>query len=124
MALLSARPPETTYNQSGPTPVHKGELNLVLGNNLFVTGRVATVGGGFQLVPQGGMDARWYIDDGGIHHGSQDLYRTDRPQTSYTADGNFFRGRTSLRAGRGRSSPRGSSRSSADRCCSRSSCSG
>src|SRR5690606_21400860 len=31
------RPPETSWNQSGPTSMYKGEANMVMGNNLFVS---------------------------------------------------------------------------------------
>ncbi|MBA2301118.1 MAG: TonB-dependent receptor plug domain-containing protein [Acidobacteria bacterium] len=62
-----ARPPETTWNQGGPTEVFKGEANYVVGNNLFVTGRYAHVKGGFFLTPQGGLDTKLiFADDEGI----------------------------------------------------------
>src|SRR5450756_1123956 len=32
----SLRPQETTYNQDGPNNMYKGELNYVIGNNLFL----------------------------------------------------------------------------------------
>ncbi|HUF24214.1 MAG TPA: TonB-dependent receptor [Vicinamibacterales bacterium] len=95
------RPPETTWNQSGPTPVHKGELNFVVGNNLFLTGRASHVGGGFQLTPQGGMDKAWYIDDGGVNRGSYIHYETERPQRAVTAEGNYFMGRNEIKFGFG-----------------------
>jgi hypothetical protein len=95
------RPPETTWDQSGPSPVHKAEANLVLGSSLFLTGRYSYVGGGFQLTPQGGLATDWYVDDGGINRGSFYHYGTVRPQWASSADGNFFRGRNEIKFGFG-----------------------
>lgn len=95
------RPPETTWNQSGPTSLYKGEANVVLGNNLFVTGRYGYVDGGFALTPQGGLDTPWYIDDGGVSRGSYLHYETVRPQRTASADGNFFRGNHEVKFGFG-----------------------
>ena len=97
----ATRPDETTYNQTGPTSLHKGEANFVVGNNLFITGRGAYVGGGFGLYPRGGLSTGWYTDDAGIHHGSYWQYVTDRPQKNFSADGNFFRGRHEVKFGFG-----------------------
>jgi len=93
--------PPTTWNQSGPTPVHKGEVNVVLGSNLFVTGRASHVGGGFQLTPQGGLDTNWYVDDAGINRGSYIHYETVRPQRAAEAEGNYFMGRNEIKFGFG-----------------------
>ncbi len=95
------RPPETTWNQSGPSPVHKGEGNFVLGNDLFLTGRYSYVGGGFQLTPQGGLGTNWYVDDGGVSRGSYYHYETTRPQWATAAEGNFFRGNHEIKFGFG-----------------------
>jgi hypothetical protein len=95
------RPPETTWNQSGPTSVYKGEGNVVLGNNTFLTGRFSYVDGGFQLTPQGGLGTQWFVDDGGVHRGSYYHYETVRPQWAATAEGNHFRGRHEIKFGFG-----------------------
>jgi hypothetical protein len=97
----STRPPETTVDQSGPTSVYKGEGNLVISNNLFVTARYAYVSGGFQLTPQGGLDTPYYIDDAGITRGSFTHYETIRPSWTSSADGNFFKGRHEVKFGFG-----------------------
>ncbi|MBY0496806.1 MAG: TonB-dependent receptor [Cyanobacteria bacterium] len=97
----ATRPPETTWNQSGPTGLYKGEGNIVIGNNVFVTGRVASVDGGFQLTPQGGLDTPYYIDDAGSVRGSYVKYQTTRPQKNASADGNVFLGRNELKFGFG-----------------------
>ena len=97
----ATRPDETTWNQTGPTTMQKGELNFVVGNNLFLTGRGAYVDGGFGLFPKGGLDTSWYTDDAGVDHGSYYQYTTVRPQKNLSADANFFRGRNEVKFGFG-----------------------
>jgi hypothetical protein len=97
----TTRPPETTWNQSGPTTLYKGEVNLVLGNNLFLTGRYADVSGGFALTPQGGLATPYYWDDAGVARGSFYHYETDRPQKNASVDGNMFKGKHELKFGFG-----------------------
>ena len=91
----------TTWNQSGPSPVHKAEGNFVVGSSLFLTGRWAYVGGGFQLTPQGGLDTNWLIDDAGVYRGSYIHYETVRPQWNTAAEGNYFKGRHEIKFGFG-----------------------
>jgi len=43
------RPTETTWNQTGPTDLYKGEVNYTVSNSTFLTGRFAYTGGGFAL---------------------------------------------------------------------------
>jgi hypothetical protein len=94
------RPPDTTWNQGGPTEVFKGEGNAVVGSNLFVTGRYAHVKGGFFLTPQGGLDTKMiFADDDGIARGSWYEIRTDRPQSTFAVDSNYFHGRHELKFG-------------------------
>ena len=76
------RPPETTWNQSGPSSFYKGEMNFVLGNNLFLTARGSHFPTGFGFDPQGGMNKDVYRDDGGVWHGSYRNYLSDRPQNT------------------------------------------
>jgi carboxypeptidase family protein/TonB-dependent receptor-like protein len=86
------RAPETTWNQSGPTPLYKGQVNLILGNNVFLTARAGYVGNGFTFDPQGGLDVSGYRDAGRVRHGSFYYYATDRPDFSTLVDGNWVRG--------------------------------
>ena len=97
----ATRPPETTWDQSGPTALYKGEGNLVVGNNLFITGRYAYVDGGFALTPQGGLSTPYYVDDAGSLRGSYIHYETVRPQKNASFDGNVFRGRNEIKFGFG-----------------------
>ena len=97
----ATRPPATTWNQSGPTSVYKGEANYVAGSNLFLTGRYSYVSGGFQLTPQGGLDTPIFVDDTGTFGGSYYHYETVRPQWQATADGTMFKGKHEIKFGFG-----------------------
>ncbi|HYT76434.1 MAG TPA: TonB-dependent receptor [Vicinamibacterales bacterium] len=97
----STRPPETTYDQKGPTDMYKGEVNFVLGNNIFLVAKGAHIHGGFQLAPEGGLTAHEWFDDSGVQHGTADLYKSNRPQDSVGLDGSVFRGHHELKFGFG-----------------------
>ncbi|GMV22164.1 MAG: hypothetical protein AMXMBFR57_21130 [Acidimicrobiia bacterium] len=95
-----SRPPATTWNQGGPTEMFKGEANMTVGNDMFVTARYANTKGGFFLTPQGGLDVNMiFADDAGIGRNSWYEYRTDRPQHIALVEANLFRGRHELKAG-------------------------
>jgi hypothetical protein len=95
------RAPETTYDQTGPTDVFKGEGNFVIGSSLFLSVKGAHIKGGFSLTAEGGKDKQWYIDDGLVERGTRDTYVTDRPQDTIAVDGNTFRGHHELKFGFG-----------------------
>jgi len=98
----TTRPPATTWNQSGPTQMYKGEANLTVGNNMFLTARAAHVSGGFSLTPQGGLDVNMiFADDAGIGRNSWYEYATVRPQNTMNVEGNYFSGRHELKVGFG-----------------------
>jgi hypothetical protein len=87
------RSPETTWDQTGPTPLYKGQVNIVASSNTFVTVRAGHVGNGFSLTPQGGLDTTGYRDPGKVRHGSYVFYETKRPDNSLLADASWFRGK-------------------------------
>jgi hypothetical protein len=95
----ATRPPETTYNQNGPSTLYKGDVNLVLGDRLYLTARGSSFPSGFRFDPQGGMDKDVWRDDGGVWHGSFDTYATDRPQQAAAAEGSYFRGKHEMKFG-------------------------
>src|SRR3954462_15774063 len=95
------RAPETTYDQTGPTDLVKGEGNFVLAQNLFLSVKGAHVRGGFSLTAEGGADKQQYIDDAGVVRGTADTYVTRRPQDTIAIDGNSFRGHHELKFGFG-----------------------
>jgi hypothetical protein len=95
----ATRPDETTYNQTGPTPFYKGEVNYVVGNNLFLTGRVSYIHNEFSLTPRGGLDTNFYRDDSGVYHGSYYNYSTVRPGWYASAEGSYFKAKHELKFG-------------------------
>jgi hypothetical protein len=92
------RAPETTWDQEGPTPLFKGQVNVVASNTLFMNARVGYVGNGFSFTPLGG-DGSAYRDSGRVRRGNYYAYSTDRPDWSGHVDGSWFRGRHELTFG-------------------------
>ena len=93
------RPPETAWNQTGPTKYYKGEGNFVVGSRLFASAKAAFVDGGFQLAPAGGLDKDYYIDDGGVTHNTFYQYQSIRPQHYVGGDANYFAGKHEVKFG-------------------------
>jgi hypothetical protein len=93
------RPPETTWNQTGPTKYYKGEGNFVLGSRLFASAKYAHVEGGFELAPSGGLGTDYYFDDGGVAHNTFYQYQSIRPQDYIGGDGSYFSGKHELKFG-------------------------
>jgi hypothetical protein len=88
------RPPETTWNQAGPTSIFKVEDNHAFSPGLMVSGRFAYVTGGFSFDPQGGVGSQMWqdFDAGRVYHGSYYQYVTDRPQYQANVDASWFKG--------------------------------
>lgn len=92
----ATRPPETAWNQDGPTKIYKAELSQVFSSKFFATASYAYVAGGFQLLPAQfdadpaapNIDA--YLDADGVWHNSFYHYQTSRPQHQAAANGSFF----------------------------------
>jgi hypothetical protein len=89
---------ETTWDQKGPTPLYKGQLNVIASDDLFVSGRFGYVGNNFSFTPLGG-DASAYRDSGRVRRGNFYAYSTDRPDYSGHADANWFRGQHEITFG-------------------------
>jgi hypothetical protein len=89
------RPPPTTWNQSGGTPIYKLEDTHIFNSNFYLTGMISEVSGGFQLVPQGGGQGdpnfpNVVRNSNLVWQNSFQLYKTDRPQDQAKIDGNYF----------------------------------
>ncbi|HEV8348528.1 MAG TPA: carboxypeptidase regulatory-like domain-containing protein [Vicinamibacterales bacterium] len=95
------RPDETTWDQDGPTTIYKGQVNFVIGQNLFVAARGAHMPSGFQLAPRGGLTTQAFRDVSRVWHGSYLDYSSDRPTDTVLADANVFRGRHEVKFGFG-----------------------
>lgn len=94
------RPPETTWNQGGPTNIYKVEDSVTIGTNTFIAARYAFIDGAFFLTPQAGRSANvWFEGNTGTWHGSFLHYDTQRPQHQFQIDGNNFAGKHELKFG-------------------------
>lgn len=92
------RPPETTWDQTGPTKLYKGEGNFLLRDDLIVTARGSYLDAAFSLTPKGSNPS--FLDlSTGIFGGSFVDLKTSRPQWTSIADGNFFRGEHEVKFG-------------------------
>jgi hypothetical protein len=92
-------PPETTWDQTGPSPVYKGQAGFTIGDSLVLTARAAHAVNGFSLTPEGGLSTPSYRDTNQVWHGSYFYFSTNRPQNSAVADGNWFHGRHEVKFG-------------------------
>lgn len=92
------RPPETTWDQEGPTKYYKGEGNFTVGQNLFATARYAYISGGFSLTPEGG-NVPFYKDDNNVWHNSYYFYKSTRPQYYAGGDASYFAGKHEVKFG-------------------------
>ncbi len=90
------RPPETTWDQGGPTKVYKFQDEFTHGDNWFFSAKFAYTDGGFHLIPKGGMEVPVVWDYGtGIWHNSYYYYDTSRDQFEFTFMGDYALGETS-----------------------------
>ena len=89
----------TTWDQTGPTPLYKGQVNYTPGSTMFLTIRAGHVGNGFSLTPQGGMDTTGYRDANRVRQGSYVFYETKRPDNSVLGDGTWFKGKHEIAFG-------------------------
>jgi hypothetical protein len=95
-----SRPPETTWNQTGPTDIYKVEDQHVVNSNLMVSGKFAYVKSGFSLTPQGGLGVDVFRDaSGGIWHNSFQDFATERPEYQTNVDGSYFKGMHEVKIG-------------------------
>lgn len=93
--------PETVYNQVGPTPIYKVELEQMFGN-LFLNAKWSYTHNTFHLIPKlGERDAQMAAGDPPYytrHHypefyvdgNAPGDYNTVRPQTNISFNGNYF----------------------------------
>ena len=95
------RLPETTWDQTGPSRLYKGEGNFIAGKSFFASARAAFIDAGFTLTPAGGLATDYYIDDGGVAHKTYYQYQSTRPQHYAGGDASFFAGSHELKAGGG-----------------------
>ena len=74
------RPPETTWNQAGPSHVEKIDDSQVFSSNLILSAAYSYTLTPFSLTPQGGLGAEMYRDAARVWHGSFYFDDNYRPQ--------------------------------------------
>jgi hypothetical protein len=82
------RPQPTTWDQTGPTTIWKGDDSQVFGPNLVANANWSWLDGGFQLAPEGGIGASGpnvFQDTDEVWHNSFIFYGTKRPQHEVNA---------------------------------------
>jgi hypothetical protein len=87
------RPQETTWDQGhfGKKPTaEKVEDTQIFSSNFYLTGLYSIVNGGFELVPEGGLNTTAYQGPDGVWHNTWFLNQTERPQKQYKADASTF----------------------------------
>ncbi len=95
------RPPDTTWDQTGPTSIYKLEDQHVFSPNLFLSGKFAYVNSGFSLTPEGGLNTDVFLDvgAGSVWHNSFEDFVTTRPQYQTNIDGSYFKGKHEVKFG-------------------------
>jgi len=87
------RPQETTWDQghAGKTPTAaKIEDTQIFSSSFYLTGLYSIVNGGFELVPEGGLNTTAYQSQDGVWHNTYVLSQTLRPQKQYKGDASSF----------------------------------
>ena len=90
---------ETTWDQTGPSHLYKGEGSFIGGRNFFASAKGAYVAAGFLLTPAGGLATDYYVDDGGVAHNTYYQYQSTRPQHYAGGDASYFAGVHELKFG-------------------------
>ena len=89
------RPQETTWDQGvfgGKPTIWKVEDTHIFGSNFFLTALYDQTKGGFELVPEGGVNTtvNAALDSAFVAHNTYLLYQSPRPQKNAKADGSYF----------------------------------
>lgn len=83
------RPPETSWDQEGPSPIYNAEIGHFVTPNLELSLQASHVAGGFSLTPQGTAPVL-VRDTGGVWHNTFYGISTDRPTDQIALRGNWF----------------------------------
>ncbi len=84
------RPPETTWDQGGPTEVWKLEDTHIFSSDFYLTALYSVVDGGFELVPRGGFDVQTLLDAGGVWRRTFGALGVDQDVDQWRLDGSYF----------------------------------
>jgi hypothetical protein len=86
----TTRPPETTWNQAGPSHIWKLDASQVFGSNFIASAAYSYTLTPFSLTPQGGLDAEVFRDAARVWHGSFIFDDNYRPQHQLQGTLNYF----------------------------------
>jgi hypothetical protein len=86
----TTRPPETTWNQAGPSHIWKLDDSQVFGSNFVANASYSYTLTPFSLTPQGGLDAQMYRDEARVWHGSFYFDDNYRPQHQLQGTLSYF----------------------------------
>lgn len=84
------RPPETTFNQSGPTALYKIEDSHVFSSSLVASAFYSYMDEGFQLVAAGGNKVNVFQGSDQVYHNSFSSAVFKRPQHQILGSLNYF----------------------------------
>ena len=84
----NTRPPETTWDQSGPTEIWKIEDTHIFSPNFYLNGLWSYVDGGFALLAKGRADQ--ILNVGGVWNRTYFDFGSDRDVDQYKVDGSYF----------------------------------
>ncbi len=84
------RPPPTTVDQKGPTALYKIEDNHVVNPSLVLDAFYSYLDEGFQLVPEGGLNAQTFRTSDNVYGGSFIAQYFKRPQHQVLGSVNYF----------------------------------
>ncbi|MCP3978044.1 MAG: TonB-dependent receptor [bacterium] len=83
---------ETTWVQSGPSPITSGRVSHFFSPNIEVSAQISKVEGGFALSPKGGSapGTQIIVDESGAWTNTFIDFSTERPTDQYAVRGNWF----------------------------------
>src|SRR5438874_87293 len=94
------RPPETAWDQNGPTTIWKVEATQIFKPNFYLTGLYSHQNSVFNLIPDAGQRCTTlscalngpttWLDINVVPHRSFIAFTTERPQTQYRGDASSF----------------------------------
>lgn len=84
---------ETTWVQSGPSPIRSASISHFFTPNFEVNAQINEVDGGFALSPKAGSDpgTQIIVDESGTWTNTFIDFSTDRPTDQYLIRGNYFK---------------------------------
>ncbi len=86
----ATRPPETTWNQKGPSNLFKLQDEFFATDDLFISLKGSYFTIPFELIPQGGLNTFAWRDTRRVWHNTFLFYQTDRPTVHLTGQAIYY----------------------------------